>query len=44
MIKVTGIVSFSLSNFEGWTLGHGKPWKKNLLVDLGIGRPLSKWL
>ena len=30
-------LSLSLSNLEGWTLGHGKPWKQNLVVDMGIG-------
>ena len=39
-------MSLSLSNLEGWTLGHGKPWKQNLVVDLGIRGPLgkAKWL
>ena len=39
-------MSLSLSNLEGWTLGHGKPWKQKLVVDLGIGGPLgkAKWL
>ena len=39
-------LSFSLSNLVGWTLGNGKHWKKNLVVDLGIGGPLgkAKWL
>ena len=39
-------LSLSLSDLKGWTLGHGKPWKQNLVVDLGIGGPLgkAKWL
>jgi hypothetical protein len=47
MIEVTGIVSF-IEQFGGvyLGLGHGKPWKQNLVVDLGIGGPLgkAKWL
>ena len=35
-------MSFSLSNLEGCTLGHCKPWKQKLVVDLGIGGPLGK--
>ena len=39
-------MSLSLSNLERWTLGHGKPWKQNSVVDLGIGGPFgkAKWL
>ena len=39
-------LSLSLSDLKGWTLGHGKPWKQKLVVDLGIGGPLgkAKWL
>ncbi len=47
MIEVTGIVSF-IEQFGGvyLGLGHGKPWKQNLVVDLGIRGPLgkAKWL
>ena len=39
-------MSLSLSNLEGGTLGHGKPRKQNLVVDLVIGGSLgkAKWL
>ena len=39
-------LSLSLSDLKGWTLGHGKPWKQKLVVELGIVGPLgkAKWL
>ena len=35
-------MSFSLSNLEGCTLGHCKPWKQKLVVDLGLGGPFGQ--